>query len=59
MASLEAADRYLYWTQSRRLGEEIPLALFVEGLADHARECLARYFRPEEEHALYSADGRD
>ncbi len=58
-AFYQAADRYLYWMQSRRLGEEIPLALFVEGLADDARECLARYFLPEEQHSLYWADASD
>ena len=35
-AFYQAADRYLYWMQSRRLGEEIPLALFTEGLPDDA-----------------------
>jgi len=52
-AFFQAADRYLYWMQSRRLGEEIPLELFTEGLANEARQCLVRYFRPEEQHALY------
>ena len=58
-AFFEAGDKYQDWMQARRVGEHIPLALFTEGLADDARECLARYFLPEEQHALYSIDACD
>ena len=52
-AFFEAADAYQDWMESRRVGEQLPLVLFAERLANDARTCLIRYFRPEDKHVLY------